>query len=158
TFTPPAGWIDVSRGAPEEQRRKVPERLLAKADSQFDYVAIDSENWDDGFVENMNVIVSTGKRPLVPTPELLAEVGKGLGAEAVTQGMSYRALKVEVVKVAGVTSGRIVGEMTRPDRVTRLVQYSIPGDLSNATLTYTTTPENFAHYEASFEASAQATS
>src|SRR5262249_20309860 len=96
--------------------------------------------------------------PLVPTPELLAEVVKGLGAEAVTQGMSYRALKVEVVKVAGVTSGRIVGEMTRPDRVTRLVQYSIPGDLSNATLTYTTTPENFAHYEASFEASAQATS
>lgn len=159
TFTPPPGWIDISRGVPEEQRRRAPPSLLAQMDGQnVSYAAIDSENWDDGFIENMNAVVSTGKRPPPVTPELLAFVAKGLEEEAIKRGMSYRALKVQVVKVAGVTGGRIVGEMIGPGiEPGTILQYSIPGKLSHATLTFTTTSANFARYEPLFEASAQAT-
>jgi hypothetical protein len=148
TFTPPPGWIDISRGAPEAQRKKAPAGLLAQADNPaIDYMAIDPANWDDGFVENMNAVVLTGKRALFPTIEGLTEMAKGIAEEAKKNGFAYRAVK----------TGRIVGEMTVQGTETKLVQYVIPGEMSQATLTFTTTPKNFAQYEPLFAASAQAT-
>jgi hypothetical protein len=158
TFTPPPGWIDISRGAPEEQRKKGPPGLRAQADNPaIDYAAVDPANWDDGFVENMNAVVLTGKHALLPTLDGLSEMSKGIAEEAAKNGFKYRAVKTEVVKVAGVTSGRIVGEMSVQGTDTKLVQYVIPGEMSQATLTFTTTPANFAHYEPLFDAAAQAT-
>jgi hypothetical protein len=158
TFTPPPGWIDISRGAPEEQRKKGPPGLRAQADNPaIDYMAVDPANWDDGFVENMNAVVLTGKRALLPTLEGLTEMTKGIAEEAAKSGFKYRVVKTDLVKVAGVTSGRIVGEMSIQGTDTRLVQYVIPGEMSQATLTFTTTPANFAHYEPLFDAAAQAT-
>ena len=106
----------------------------------------------------MNVVVDTGKLPLLLTPAGVAEISNGLAPYFAQQGLSYRPLKKEVVKVAGVTAGRLVGELTLPTGdVTALVQYSVPGDMSHATITFTTTPENLIHYEPIFEAAAQAT-
>jgi hypothetical protein len=158
TFTPPPGWIDVSRGAPEAQRQKAPPALLAQADNPaIPFFAIEPDSDGDGFIENMNAVVETGKRALLATPAALAEMEKGLLAELAKQGLKYRAVKTEVVKVAGVTSGRLVGEIQAPNGPVILVQYAIPGDQAMATLTFTTTPANLAHNEPIFEAAAQTT-
>lgn len=158
TFTPPAGWVDISRGAPEAQRAKATPALRAQADNPvITFMAMDPEHWDDGFVENMNVVVQTGKRALPSTPEVLAEVAKAAEAQAAKAGLTYRTTKMEVVKVAGVSAGRLEAELKSPAVATKLVQYVIPGEMSEAMLTFTTTPTNFARYAPLFDASAQAT-
>jgi len=158
TFTPPPGWIDVSRGAPEAQRQRAPGALQAQANNpDIAFFAVEPDAGDDGFVENMNAVVQTGKPALLATPAGLAEMEKTLQAELAKQGLTYRALKTEVVKVAGVTSGRLVGELKAPNGAVDLVQYAIPGDHAMATLTFTTAPANLARNEALFEAAAQAT-
>ena len=73
------------------------------------------------------------------------------------QGLTYRSLKMDVVKIQGVTAGRLVGEMKVPNGVVNLVQFAIPGKQAHATLTFTTTPDKLAHYEPIFDAAAQAT-
>ena len=159
TFTPPPGWIDVSRGAPEAQRQKAPAELRAQADNPaIAYLAVDLAHADDGFAENMNAVVQTGARPPVPTREGLAEMVKTVQAQAAQQHAEYRSSKMEVVKVAGVTSGRFVGEVRAASGLsTSLVQYVIPGERAFAALTFITTPQKLAEYEPIFEASAQAT-
>lgn len=159
TFAAPPGWIDLSRGAPEAQRRQAPRELLAQAESPaVAYVAADLAHGDDGFVENMNAIVQRGARPTLPTQDAIAEMVKGMQAQATQQGGSYRSAKAELVKVAGVTSVRFVGEMKQSSGlVTSLVQYAIPGERGFAALTFATTPAKLAEYEPLFDASAQAT-
>src|SRR5689334_2369083 len=96
-FAPPAGWIDISRDAPEAQRQKAPPALLEQANNgQMAYVAFEPDSADDGFVENMNAVVQTGKHPLLATPAGLAEMEKGLEGEIAKRGMTYRPLKIEV--------------------------------------------------------------
>jgi hypothetical protein len=158
TFTPPPGWVDVSRGAPEAQRAKAPPALRAQADNPaITFLAMDPAHWEDGFVENMNVVVETGKRALAATPEVLSEVAKAAEAEAAKAGLKYRTTKVEVVKVNGVNLGRMEAELTAPGGAMKLIQYMIPGNRSQAMLTYTTTAAQFATYAPLFDASAQAT-
>lgn len=158
TFTPPPGWIDVSRGAPEAQRAKAPAALRAQADNpSFTFVAVDPEHWDDGFIENMNAVVQTGRRALPSTPEVLAGIAKAAAAEAAKSGFTYRATKVEVVNVAGVTAGRLTSELTGRGATVKQVEYLIPGEMSEAMLTYSAAPDSFARYAPLFEASAQAT-
>jgi len=158
TFTPPVGWIDISRGAPEAQRAKAPPALRAQADNPtMTFMAIDAADWEDGFIENMNAVVETEKGTLTPNPTALALVVKGIEQEAAKGGFTYQSTKVEVVKVGGVPAGRLVGDLKGPGVVAKLVQYSISGDNAQAMLTYTTTPANFARYEPLFDASAQAT-
>jgi hypothetical protein len=158
TFSPPPGWIDVSRGAPEAQRKNAPPTILKQADSgQMAFVAYEPNSADDGFIENVNAVVDSGKRPPRVTREGLAELEKALEAGIAQSGLTYRSLKVEVVKVAGVTAGRLVGEVNPPSGKVTLVQYGIPGERSWVTLTFSTTPDKLSHYEPIFEAAAQAT-
>jgi hypothetical protein len=158
TFSPPPGWTDVSRGAPEAQRQSAPPAMLKQADSgQMAFVAYEPNSEEDGFIENMNAVVSTGKRPPRVTREGLAELEKSLEAEIARAGLTYRSLKVEIVKVAGATAGRLVGEVTSPGGKMNMVQYAIPGQRSHATLTFSTTPDKLGHYEPIFEAAAQRT-
>jgi hypothetical protein len=112
---------------------------------------------DDGFVENMNAVVETGKRPPLMTPAGLAELVKMLEGELGKQGLTYRSVKMEIVKIGGVTAGRLVGELKLPSGLVNLVQFAIPGERAHATLTFTTTPDKLSHYEPIFDAAAQAT-
>ena len=159
TFTAPPGWTDISRGTPEAQRRSAPPELLTQADNPaVAYAAADSAHRDEGFIDNMNAIVQRGAQPPVPTPEGIAEMVKGMQDQATQQGGTYRLFKAELVKVAGVSSVRFVGEMKqRSGVVSSLVQYAIPGERAFAALTFTTTPQKLAQKEPLFEASAQAT-
>ena len=158
TFSPPAGWIDISRGAPEAQRQKASPALLAMADNpRMPFVAFEPDSDADGFVENVNAVVQTGKRPPLATPAMLAELVKAVEGQLAAQGMTYRSLKQELVKIGGVTAGRLVGELTAPNGHVSLVQYAIPGARAHAMLTFTTVPEKLSHYEPIFEAAAQAT-
>ena len=154
------GAIDISRGAPEAQRQKAPPALVAQADNPgMAFVAFEPASGDDdGFVENMNAVVETGERPPLATPEGLAELEKALETELGKQGMTYRSLKTEVVKVGGVTAGRLVGEMKVPNGAASTWSSSrSPASSPHATLTFTTTPDKLAHYEPIFDAAAQAT-
>jgi hypothetical protein len=159
TFTAPPGWVDISRGTPEAQRQKAPADLLAKADNKaVAFVAVDLAHADHGFAENMVAIVQTGASPPVPTPDALGDMVKGMQEQAARQQSQYHSSKAELVKVAGVTSARFVGETkSASGEVMALVQYAIPGERAFAALTYTTTPQKLAEYEPIFHASAQAT-
>jgi hypothetical protein len=159
TFTAPPGWTDISRGTPEAQRRNAPPDLLTQADNPaVAFAAADLAHRDGGFVDNMNAIVQRGAKPPVPTPDGIAEMAKGMQDQATQQGGTYRSFKAELVKIAGVSSVRFVGEMKqRSGVVTSLVQYAIPGDRAFAALTFTTTPEKLSQSEPVFEAAAQAT-
>jgi hypothetical protein len=158
TFSPPPGWIDISRGAPEAQRQNAPPGLLAQADNpSMSFVAYEPGSEEDGFIENMNAVVETGKRPPLMTPAGLVELEKVLESELGKQGLTYRSLKMEVVKIGGVTAGRLLGELKLPSGAVNLVQFAMPGDNAHTTLTFTTTPDKLAHYEPMFDAAAQAT-
>jgi hypothetical protein len=158
TFSVPPGWLDVSRGAPEPQRQKAPRALIAQADNpNMAFVAFEPDSEGDGFVENMNAVVQTGKRAPLPTAEGLAELERGLAAQFGLQGMTYLSQRLEVVKVAGVTSGRMVGEVKGPLGHVANVIYLIPGEMAFATLTFTTTPDKLGRYQPIFEAAAQGT-
>ena len=155
-FTPPPGWVDVSVGAPQADRDKAPPQILAVADSHA-FVAVALDSADDGFMEHVNASVQTGMKPAVMTMEVLAELEAGANKEFAKRDRSFRALKREIVKVAGVTAGRLVGDLQTPQATIRIVQYSIPGHGAYALLTFSTTPDNFERYQPIFEASAQAT-
>jgi hypothetical protein len=159
TFTPPPGWIDISRGAPEAQRRLAPPALLAQADDPaMAFFAIAPDRYNDGSVDYMRAVVRPDVLPPVVTAATLTELAAGIEDEFSRQGLAYRALKQDLIKVAGVNGGsRLVGELQTPNGVMTLIQYSIPGDRSHAALTFRTTPERFARDESIFEASAQAT-
>jgi hypothetical protein len=157
TFTPPPGWIDVSRGAPEAQRQKVPAALLARADNPGMAFYAVGPSAGDGFFENMNAIVETGKRAPLATPEGLAEMEKGLQAEFAKKGVTYRGVKAEVVKVAGVTSGRLVGEAQTANGLINLIQYAIPGDNALAMVTFTSPHAKLVQNEPIFDAAVQST-
>jgi hypothetical protein len=157
TFTPPPGWIDVSRGAPEAQRQKAPAAVRAQADNPaIAFFAIEPDGGGGPSFAKMNAFVEVGKRTLLATPAGLAETEKGLQAEFAKKGVTYRALKAEVVKVAGVTSGRLVGEVQAPTGAIDLIQYAIPGDNAMAMVTFTTSPADLARNEPIFAAAAQA--
>jgi hypothetical protein len=155
-FSAPPGWVDVSPDAPAAERQKAPEQLVAIA-GNYAFYAADLGSGHDGFMENMNAVVQTDIRPPLATPAMLAAIETQVQDQFSKQGMSYRALKKDVIKVGGVTAGRIVADATTPQGTIRVLQFTIPGDRSNATLTFSTTPENFARYEALFDAAAQAT-
>jgi hypothetical protein len=158
TFSVPPGWVNLSPDAPEAERQKASPELLSKArEGGFAFFAIDLDHGDDGYAENVNAVIREGARPPLATVALLDELEPLIQAEVSKQGMSYRALKKEVVKIAGVTAGRMVGELRGPGLFTKMVQYTIPGKLSHATLTFSTTPEAFARYEPIFDSAAQAT-
>ena len=155
-FTPPPGWTDVSKDAPEADRQKAPTPIRSIA-GNYAFYAVNLASGDDGFMENMNAVVREKVRPLLATPAMLAELEKQLQEHFSKQGMPYNVASKAVVKVAGVTAGRIVADTQTPNGSSlRIVQYSIPGDHSHATLTFSTTPDNFGRYEPLFEASAQA--
>jgi hypothetical protein len=157
-FSTPPGWIDVSRGAPEALRSKAPPSVLALSnDPGTAFVAYEPGSDDDGFIENVNAIVRTGERPPLATPAVLNALEKGIKTGAAAQGLTYRSLETDVVKVAGVTAGRLVGELNGPSGAVISVLYAIPGQRAHAMLTFTTTPDKLAHYRPIFDATAQAT-
>lgn len=155
TFATPPGWLNISPDAPESERQNVhPESLRVAQSGQYAFYAV--ENGNGG--ANINAIVQTGKQPPRITLAVLDGLEKGALAGAQGLGMTFRIIRKDLVKIGGVTAGRLLSELrgTQGEGDFRVLQYVIPGEMAVATLTFTAPADAFATYERTFEDTAQA--
>jgi len=158
TFAVPAGWWNLSADAPAANRDHVPTVFQEQARSgRYAFLAIDLDHGGDGFMENVNAVVRSPTLPVPVTARFLDYLVLTIRAEMGRRGATYQCLDKKIVKIGDVEVGRLVAEVHDRDVVAKLIQYFIPGSFSQATLTFSTAPETFAHYEPVFDAAAQAT-
>jgi hypothetical protein len=156
-FRVPDGWTNLSPDAPPSELVKAPPQLLEQVRSAgFVFYAADLAHADDGFMENVNVTVGPGGERV--TPAVLDDVASRMDAEVKKQGdASYRVIEKGVVTIGAATAGRFVGELGLQAMTVKQIVYLIPGASSQAVVTYSTTPAEFARYQPIFDAAAQAT-
>jgi hypothetical protein len=150
TFHVPAGWTDLSPGAPEANFAAVPKPLLDTIRARpMAFYAFDLTSGDDGFLENVNANVVVGAEPITPAivAAALRDVDNGLRA----MGGRYESLEQSTVEIDGVTVGRAVGVMHLGPIVSKQLAYLLPGDDQSAIVTYSSTPEAFDRYLPIFE-------
>jgi hypothetical protein len=155
-FRVPPGWVNLSPDVPEAERKQAPPLLLEQiARGGHPFFAADLAHADDGFMENVNAVVQPGASSV--TQAVLDEFEPGMQAELKKQGLSFRVLEKSLVKVGGVTAGRIESELTMGENVVKQIQYLLPGKGHHAVVTYSTVPEKFDQYRSVFDAAAAAT-
>jgi hypothetical protein len=157
-FAVPPGWTDLSPGAPADNWKGVPPELAQQVRAgSFAFYAADVAGSNDGFMENVNATVLPGRAKV--TMQVLDQIAADLGAEVSRQlpGVQLQVLEKKLVEIHGVTCGRLVGLMQGAGTRAKQVQYLLPGPTEAAMVTYSTTPEKFAHYEPIFDAAAAAT-
>ena len=158
TFTAPPGWVDLSSGSPVSKDISVPPALLEQAKSgAFAFYAADVAQPNDGFIENVNAVVTTQVQPPRLTLSAIDEIEKEARDGLTKRGMSYRVLKKDIIPLGGVPMARIVAEIDGAGTQVKMIQYVITGHKAYATLTFSTTPAAFDRYEATFDTAAQAT-
>lgn len=156
-FKVPPGWVDLSPGAPPANFAGLPPTLVQQIKAgNFAFYAADLAHADDGFMENVNATVEAGSEKI--SQKLVDEMAAHLGDEVEKQapGVSVKVVEKRLVDWSGVTVARLVVELGGSIHA-RQVQYLLPGPTEHAVVTYSTTPEQFATYQATFDAAAQAT-
>jgi hypothetical protein len=156
TFQVPAGWVNLSPGAPEENFRGLPPALLAQA-RKVHFMAMDMAGAHDGFAENVNanIVDCMGRF----TPELMEKVAgmAPLEIQRLAPGSRVRIIEKGLVDLQGVKAGRMVFDCTLAGGPSmRQLQYHVPGGRRCAILTFSSTPGEFSRYLPVFEAAARA--
>jgi hypothetical protein len=155
-FAVPPGWTNVSPNLPPSELAKAPPAIVEQVkQGHFAFFAAELDGADDGFMENVNVIVDPGSTRITST--FLKEVVDNIGAEVQKSGAQYRVVESGLSKVNGVTVGRYVGEMTIAGSTVKQIGYILPGKNEHAIATYSTTREKFPQYQPIFDRAAQAT-
>ena len=157
TFQVPAGWVNLSPGAPETNFAGLPPAIVAQA-RQLRFMAMDLAGAGDGFAENVNLqlVSCTGRF----TPELMDQVASQAPAQIqrMAPGSRFQIIEKGVLSVGGVMAGRMVFDLDLAGGPSmRQLQYQLPAGSQCAILTYSSTPGDFARYLPMFEAAARAT-
>jgi hypothetical protein len=158
TFQVPAGWTDLSPGAPAENFAKAPAEFAARAkQSASGFVAVDLEQASRGvFADNVNTALESFSGPI--SEKTLASAVESMKALGQTYpGASYRPTEQSLVTIDGVVAGRMVGETTMGGTVLKQVAYLLPAKDVTVVLTFSTIPDRFANVEPVFSAAAQGT-
>ena len=156
-FKVPAGWVDLSPGAPPENFKPISPEMLAQVKGQHAaFFAADIAHGEK-FLVNVNAIVDHGTSPV--TEELLQQIGGELSEGMRKQGAGFegRMLEHRVIDIHGVICGRYVNELKIGGLPVRQVGYLLPGHDEHAIVTYSASPEQFPQYEKIFDAAAQET-
>ncbi|MFZ5784813.1 MAG: hypothetical protein ACOY3Y_00090 [Acidobacteriota bacterium] len=155
-FELPAGWLNLSRGAPPENFRGLPQAVIERARATA-VTALDVAGAGDGFAENLNVVITRcpGRFDDALLEKIVAEAPRSIAREA--PGASFQLVERGVTSIGGVNAGRLVYDLTLGAQKLRQLQLHLPSGRLCAIATYTATPETFARYLPIFEASARAT-
>jgi hypothetical protein len=153
-FSVPAGWTDLSPGAPAANFEGVPQAILDDVRSpKYAAIAFDFRE-QDGYYENFNAVSKRETLVFSSLPEVRAEFEAAYKKEL---GDAVRFLEAEFVTIQGVQVFRLVFDYDHPNVAMRQMQYVMPGGPQFAIVTYSATRESFDHYRPVFEESAQKT-
>ena len=155
-FSVPAGWTKLAPDVPPSELAKAPPPLVQQVkEGRFAFFAADLASADDGFMENVNVIVDQGSTAI--TTSFLKEVVDNISGEVKKNGAKYDVLEYSLTKLKGVSVGRYVGEITLGGNTVKQIGYILPGKNEHAIATYSTTREKFSQYQPIFDQAAMAT-
>ncbi len=111
------------------------EQFAAQA-LRFELLALDTKGADDGFVENINVIVGEGASPI--TEGALPKIAAAAKQEVERSGVAYESLSQSVVRIGDVRCARLEGRITMAGQATiRTLSYYLPGRDRHAVPSYT---------------------
>jgi hypothetical protein len=158
-FQAPPGWVAWAPGAPAEDFARLPQGIQAQGSTgRFAFLAASPERANPNFITNMNVTISRESAPI--TDRALREFSAELlmhFANEDPRKVQRQEVSRELISISGVTCGRIVHVLDFGSVATEQVQYLIPGASDLAVITFSTTPEEFEHYQPMFAAAAEAT-
>jgi hypothetical protein len=151
TFPVPAGWLDLSPGAPEENFRGVPEDFARTLRSgQFKAFAFDVAHTERGFTPNLNAVAIdppiriSGENQEEVARALFGPIEKGMpGAVLVEKGL---------VEVDGVKALRIVYDSSASGAPLRQMAVLVPGVPNSAVVTYSALRDRFEALRPAFDA------
>src|SRR3954469_23641069 len=91
-FSVPPGWTNVSPNLPPSELAKAPPDIVEQVKASHPaFFAADLAGRDDGFMENVNVIVDPGSAKI--TSAFLKEVVDNIGSEVKKNGALYEVLE-----------------------------------------------------------------
>ncbi|HZS39962.1 MAG TPA: hypothetical protein VFF06_24180 [Polyangia bacterium] len=156
-FKVPDGWVDLSPGAPAKNfERLSPEMARQLRDQHLQFYAADLEH-AEAFLTNVSASVTPGASKI--DDATLDELARSIDAAIKKQPgrVSYRMTSRQFLKLGDVTVARYVGELTVDGKTVKQLGWLMPGHEHSASLTYSTTEDQFARYEPIFDAAARAT-
>jgi hypothetical protein len=155
TFHAPAGWIDLSPGAPAANFERVPPEIVAMVRrSRYAAAAVEPVPAGAAYTQTFNVLVSP--RPLdveadrkLVQEHLIEELRKGGASAALERG--------ELAEVDGVRALKLQLRAAFADVNARVVAWAIPAGRRTALLTYSCEEPTCERLLPAFDASARAT-
>lgn len=152
TFPIPAGWLDVSPGAPEENLRGLPADFATELRSgRFKAFAFDVAHAEDGFTPNLNAVVV--EQRLRVRERDLDQAAAAIIGPIQQRFPGARLVEKGLVEVGGVTALRLVYDNELGGRALRQMAVVVPGNPS-AVVTYSALRSQFDALLPTFDAHA----
>jgi hypothetical protein len=150
-FPVPAGWLDLSPGAPEQNFLRIPpafrEMLTQQKVRAF---GADLAHTEAGFTPNFNAVLVEGNARI--TEAKVDEAADGMLRGLQRQIPGARLVEKGLVEVGGVKALRIVYDSEPGGRELRQMAVVVPGVPRSAVVTYTALRSQFAALRPAFEA------
>lgn len=149
----PAGWLDVSPGAPEENLRNLPPEVLKPIRSgQLTAMAFDVAHTTAGFTPNYNAVPLD--RPLRIRASSVDEAADGVLASIRERIPGARLVDRGIVEVSGVNALKVVYDSEPNGIALRQMAVVVPGSPRSAVVTYSALRTQFDALRPAFEAHA----
>jgi hypothetical protein len=152
-FPVPAGWLDVSPGAPEANFANLPPQLVETLRSgKMKAFAFDVAHASDGFTPNFNAVAVD--RRLRVTQANRDEAVRTLFEGIQAQAPGARLVEHDIIEISGVNALRMVYDAEPGGMALRQMAVVVPGVPESAVVTYTALRTQFPALRSSFEAHA----
>jgi hypothetical protein len=149
----PAGWLDLSPGAPEENFRRVPPDFASWIRGQrLTACAFDLAHTENGFTPNFNANPVKGNARITESKLEKAVEEMMAGIRRLAPGA--RLVEHGIIDVSGVSALRIVYDAEYGGREVRQMAVVVPGVPDSAVVTYSALRSQFAALRATFDAHA----
>jgi hypothetical protein len=153
-FGIPAGWLDLSPGAPEESFASLPLTLAADA-RKYAALAIDLDGARNGFASNLNASIEPG---LLRVTESSLDSAAGDAMSEIKKQLPSASLRERAVeRIDGARCLRLVYDSEQGGQPLRHLAYEMPVGERTAFLTFTARRDAFDGYLERFEKAASAT-
>jgi hypothetical protein len=152
-FPVPAGWLDVSPTAPDENFARLPAELARTLrGGSFRVFAFDLAHASNGFTPSLNVVAIPRTLRVTSSnrEEAVREVFAGLQQEIPTA----RLVESGILSVSGVNALRMVYDSDVGGRALRQMALVVPGKPQSAVVTYAALRTQFDALRPAFEAHA----
>jgi hypothetical protein len=152
-FPVPAGWLDLSPGAPEGNFQSLPQDFVDMVRSgQFRAFAFDVAHTENGFTPNLNAVAMD--QPVRITERNRDELVRALFGPIEKQVPGAKLVEQDLIPLSGVKALRIVYDSAQGGTPLRQMAVLVPGIPSSAVVTYSALRTQFPELRGTFEAHA----